>query len=81
MPDDARPPVPPRRSSTPAPAAPAPDPADLGTAFGMELTIGGPDAAGNAPGDAETDDAADDRPHDDDPLQWIRRWLDGPAPR
>lgn len=43
---------------------PAPDPADLGTAYGMELSI---------------DSAAKQAPAEDDlndPLGWIRRWVD-----
>jgi hypothetical protein len=44
----------------------APDPADLGTAYGMDLSMDAPDAGSNPPSaDAE-----------DDPLNWIRRWLE-----
>lgn len=68
-----RPPVPPRQPQREDAAAPAPDPADLGTAYGMELTIG---AADHQPAAAETDASDDDA---DDPLQWIRRWLDRPT--
>jgi len=50
---------------------PAPDPADQGTAYGMELTMGAPDPAAKAGPTAP----------DDDPLHWIRRWLDRHTPR
>lgn len=63
----------PQRGRTGA-AAPVqvPDPADQGTAYGMELSMGvQPDAAGKA-GPAQPDD---------DPLHWIRRWLDRHTPR
>lgn len=42
----------------------APDPADLGTAYGMEISMEGSGVPGQA------------GPEEDDPLQWIRRWLD-----
>lgn len=48
-----------------------PDPADLGTAYGMELSIGAPDADTNPPSATP----------EDDPLNWIRRWLDRHMPR
>lgn len=57
-------------AGTPAPPAPqpdAPDAADFGTAYGMELTINSP--AKQAPAEA-----------DDDPLAWIRRWVDQHKP-
>jgi len=59
-PDAAPPgePVPP-----PKPPA-APDPADFGTAYGMELAIDSP--AKQAPAEEDLDD----------PLGWIRRWVD-----
>ncbi|HEY6510520.1 MAG TPA: hypothetical protein VI032_00990 [Burkholderiaceae bacterium] len=41
-----------------------PDPADLGTAYGMELSIDS--AAKQAPAEEDLDD----------PLGWIRRWVD-----
>jgi hypothetical protein len=55
--------VPPKQ---PAPhgVAPAPDPADLGTAYGMELWIVAPMQA-----PAEEYDL-------NDPLAWIRRWVE-----
>lgn len=52
----------PRNPPRHLPEAPAPDPADLGTAFGMEISI------------ADTD-ATKVRP-EDDPLHWIRHWLE-----
>ena len=51
----------------PAPAIgppPALDPADLGTAYGMELSIDSP--AKQVPAEEDVDD----------PLGWIRRWVD-----
>ena len=45
-------------------AATAPDPADLGTAYGMEMSID------NSRVRAEVDIDLDD------PLGWIRRWVD-----
>jgi hypothetical protein len=44
--------------------APAPDPEDFGTAYGMELSIG-PNAK-QAPAEEDVND----------PLGWIRRWVD-----
>jgi hypothetical protein len=67
-------PNPPRldRSTRNAKAAPAePDPAELGTAYGMEMSMDTP--AVNA--DPAQVDA------DEDSLGWIRRWLDRHAPR
>jgi len=60
----------PKPSNGPAaePTAPrdaTPDPADWGTAYGMELSIA---ATPKLPA-AQPDD-------DPDPLSWIRRWLD-----
>ena len=49
-------------------SVPAPDPADFGTAYGMELSI---------------DSAAKQAPAEDDlndPLGWIRRWVDRHKP-
>jgi hypothetical protein len=40
------------------------DPADLGTAYGMELSIGSP--AKQAPAEEDLND----------PLGWIRRWVE-----
>lgn len=75
---DARPPAPPpRRPAADAPAAPAPDPADLGTAYGLEMSIGAPDGSP----DADGADARRDGTSEDDPLQWIRRWLERHEPR
>lgn len=45
-------------------APPALDPADLGTAYGMELSIDS--AAKQVPAEQDVDD----------PLGWIRRWVD-----
>lgn len=50
---------------------PAPDPADLGTAYGMEISMDVP-AANPDPAQPEADG---------DSLGWIRRWLDRHAPR
>jgi len=52
----------------PPPRAPAPDPADFGTAYGMELTIDSP--AKQAPAEEDADD----------PLAWIRRWVERHKP-
>ena len=63
-PDPALPTEPVRQSNPP----PAPDPADFGTAYGMELSI---------------DSAAKQAPAEDDlndPLGWIRRWVDRHKP-
>jgi hypothetical protein len=57
-------PMPPTEPATPSNAPATPDPADLGTAYGMELSI---------------DSAAKQAPAEDDlndPLGWIRRWVD-----
>jgi hypothetical protein len=58
--------------SQPAPQSggttPAPDPEDFGTAYGMELSIG-PNAK-QAPAEDDVDD----------PLGWIRRWVDQHKP-
>jgi hypothetical protein len=48
-------------------ATPAQDPSDLGTAYGMEMSIEVPKAS-PAEGDA------------DDPLAWIRRWVERHKP-
>ncbi|MFO1218636.1 MAG: hypothetical protein U1E89_09720 [Burkholderiaceae bacterium] len=56
--------TPPRR----LPEEPAPDPADVGTAFGMDLSIAGADA-----GKGEADEQ--------DPLRWIRHWLERTPPK
>lgn len=51
----------------------APDPADLGTAYGMDLSMGAPDPdTGSDPPSAAPED---------DPLNWIRRWLERHRPR
>ena len=47
-----------------------PDPADLGTAFGMDLSI----TPNNA--DPKSEVSAED-----DPLHWIRAWLERHTPR
>ena len=47
--------------------APAQDPSDLGTAYGMEMSIEAP-----KPGSAEDDL--------NDPLGWIRRWVERHKP-
>jgi hypothetical protein len=55
----------------PRPAAPTPpalDPADFGTAYGMELSIDS--AAKQAPAEEDIHD----------PLGWIRRWVDQHKP-
>lgn len=52
----------------PPPRAPAPDPADFGTAYGMELTIDS--SAKQAPAEEDADD----------PLGWIRRWVEQHKP-
>jgi hypothetical protein len=61
------------RSKTTPPAqtqgstVPAQDPSDLGTAYGMEMSIEAPNA-----GPAEDDLS--------DPLAWIRRWVERHKP-
>ena len=45
-------------------AAAAPDPADLGTAYGMEMSIESPATQSGTDIDLN------------DPLGWIRRWVD-----
>jgi hypothetical protein len=60
----------PRSPARRTPDAPPLDPADLGTAFGMELSI--------TPNDA---DAKQDASAEDDPLHWIRTWLERHTPR
>lgn len=55
--------VPPKRPA-PQGAAPVPDPADLGTAYGMEMSIEAPKQAPAAEDDLN------------DPLGWIRRWVE-----
>jgi hypothetical protein len=47
--------------------APAQDPSDLGTAYGMEMSI---EAPGVGPAEADLDD----------PLGWIRRWVERHKP-
>lgn len=64
MPDDSQHP-PSGGARRPQPAPPPPDPADMGTAYGMEISM-----QGMPPRD---ENAA---PHEDDPLLWIRRWLE-----
>ena len=60
----------PRSPARRKPDAPPPDPADLGTAFGMDLSITPNDADTKPEGSAE-----------DDPLHWIRTWLERHTPR
>jgi hypothetical protein len=57
-------PVLPTEPAQPGNAPPALDPADLGTAYGMELSIDS--AAKQVPAEQDVDD----------PLGWIRRWVD-----
>jgi hypothetical protein len=58
----AKPPAQPQGSSSPAQ-----DPADLGTAYGMEMSIEPPKAG---PADDDLND----------PLGWIRRWVERHKP-
>ena len=60
---------PPRTPAAPSrgDATPAQDPSDLGTAYGMEMSIEAPKA----------EPAEDDL---DDPLAWIRRWVERHKP-
>ena len=58
-------PVPP--GPPPSGASPAQDASDLGTAYGMEMSI-------EAPGAGPTEDDLDD------PLAWIRRWVERHKP-
>ncbi len=51
----------------PGSAGPAQDPSDLGTAYGMEMSIEAPNG-GATEGDLE------------DPLAWIRRWVERHKP-
>jgi hypothetical protein len=60
----------PRHPARRPPEPPALDPADLGTAFGMDLSITPREAETQADGQAE-----------DDPLHWIRLWLERHTPR
>jgi hypothetical protein len=64
MPDDSKQP-PSGGARRPQPAPPPPDPADMGTAYGMEISM-----EGTLPRDESA------APQDDDPLLWIRRWLE-----
>jgi len=58
-------PDPPLPADPPRPDKPAaPDPADFGTAYGMELSIDS--AAKRVPAEEDADD----------PLGWIRRWVE-----
>ncbi|MFI4928873.1 MAG: hypothetical protein ACHP83_01445 [Burkholderiales bacterium] len=57
-------PVLPTEPAPPGNAPPALDPADLGTAYGLELSIDS--AAKQVPAEQDVDD----------PLGWIRRWVD-----
>jgi len=61
-------PTPPTEPATNRNPPAAPDPADLGTAYGMELSIDS--AAKQVPAEDDVDD----------PLGWIRRWLDQHKP-
>ena len=61
-------PIPPTEPTTQGNSPATQDPADLGTAYGMELSI---------------DSAAKQVPAEDDindPLAWIRRWVDQHKP-
>jgi len=61
-------PLPPAEPAEQRDAPTAPDPADLGTAYGMEMSL---------------DFAAKQAPAEDDindPLSWIRRWVDQHKP-
>jgi hypothetical protein len=71
MSDSDRSPLPPAKPIQPLPPGSvpaAPDPADLGTAYGMEMSIDSP----TSPSGADIDL--------DDPLGWIRRWVDRHKP-
>jgi len=57
---DPAPPDEPKRPIDPL----APDPADFGTAYGLEMSIDSP--AKQAPAEEDIDD----------PLAWIRRWVE-----
>ena len=61
---DPAPPDEPKRPLAPQ----APDPADFGTAYGLDLSIDSP--AKQAPAEEDLDD----------PLGWIRRWVDKHKP-
>ena len=61
-------PMPPAEPAIPGKPPFVPDPADLGTAYGMELSIDSP--AKQAPAEEDLDD----------PLGWIRRWVDQHKP-
>ncbi|MCW5661173.1 MAG: hypothetical protein KIT60_26015 [Burkholderiaceae bacterium] len=60
-------PVPTQSGQPHSGAGPAQDPSDLGTAYGMEMSIEAPKTG------ATTDDL-------DDPLAWIRRWVERHKP-
>lgn len=60
----------PRSPARRQPDVPPPDPADVGTAFGMDLSITSAEADRKAEAGAE-----------DDPLHWIRLWLERHTPR
>ena len=55
--------IPTPSAKTPGGSTPAQDPSDLGTAYGMEMSIEAPKS-----GDPEYDL--------NDPLGWIRRWVE-----
>jgi hypothetical protein len=61
-------PMPPTEPATHNDPPGAPDAADLGTAYGMELSIDS--AAKQAPAEEDLND----------PLGWIRRWVDQHKP-
>ena len=61
-------PMPPSEPAMPRNPPAAPDPADLGTAYGMELSIDS--AAKQVPAENDIND----------PLGWIRRWVDQHKP-
>ena len=61
-------PAPPGEPVPPPKPTVAPEPADFGTAYGMELAIDPP--AKQAPAEEDIDD----------PLGWIRRWVDQHKP-
>jgi hypothetical protein len=63
------PPRPDRLTTRTKAEPPQPDPAELGTAYGMEMSMDVP-ATNSDPAQADADS-----------LAWIRRWLDRHTPR